>query len=286
VGGEAGATSGPYVQVASGLAPFVCALTEDGDPTCWGAADYFLQGPDPALLPLTSIAATQHQVCAVTVQRRIGCFRVAHNVFEAGPTGLYGMTEYAEVDTGFRTTSGARILCGLTLSGNVLCGGPSVEPEPPVVGTFTQVSNWQTGCAVAETGELACWPWGDPDQVELTAAAPSGSFRQVSVADSYACALDEVGGVVCWGDDEHGAASPPEGEFESITTAPRHACGVRPGGSVECWGDDEFGQSSPPDEPFSQVSARWGEFTCGLTPEGWIRCWGDTSSWVTVPPGG
>jgi hypothetical protein len=146
--------------------------------------------------------------------------------------------EYAEVDTG------AGALCCLTLSGTVLCGGGSDPPEPPVAGTFTQFSVWRIGCAVAESGELACWPRDEDDaaEVELASGAPSGSFRQVSVADSYACALDEIGGVVCWGDDEHGAASPPEGEFESITAGPRHACGLRPGGSVECWGDDEFGQ--------------------------------------------
>lgn len=289
-GGESGADTGPYVAVSSGQGPFVCGLTEEGQPHCWGAADYDHPSLDPYYLPLRSIVAAEYIACFVTAQSWVKCARIHSTRFDPGPTGLeWSMDEYAQVDVN------ARLPCGLSTSGGIVRPGSTLQAEPAIDGTFTQLSlggnsadcpmgSCTAGCALRTSGELACWIWSDGDEVEWI-EAPEGEFRQVSVGSDYACALDPAGAATCWGESEYGAATPPEGEFESITTGPRQACGVRPGGSVECWGDDQLGQSTPPDELFSQVSARSYNFTCGVTLTGWIRCWGDTSTWETLPPG-
>jgi alpha-tubulin suppressor-like RCC1 family protein len=60
----------------------------------------------------------------------------------------------------------------------------------------------------------------------------------VSAGVGHACAVDNVGDAVCWGDNSFGQCAAPAGvSFDAIAAGDSHTCGLTTGGSLLCWGD-------------------------------------------------
>lgn len=171
------------------------------------------------------------------------------------------------------------------------------------------------GCGIASTGEALCW--GDYAAEYGLDAPPAGPFVRIVAGGDYACALDAVGLLSCWGD---GAPDVPAGTvFADIDGL----CGVTPGGGIAClssWGTvalagyrrvavgrgflcavaadggvecsdiglgsaDDYGQTSPPDDFFVDVDA--GDFhACALREDGSVACWGSDFYGESRPPRG
>ena len=67
-------------------------------------------------------------------------------------------------------------------------------------------------------------------------------FEQLAVGLDHACALDALGEITCWGDNnDSGELSPPALTFVEIDSGTNFGCGRRTSGEVECWGSDFFG---------------------------------------------
>jgi Regulator of chromosome condensation (RCC1) repeat len=135
-------------------------------------------------------------------------------------------------------------------------------------------------CAVTTCGTLSCFRSGSSDKDGLT-MAPMGAFRQVTLGEHHACALDESGTLKCWGDDTNGQTDAPSGTFTSVTSGDYHSCALASDGHVECWGAKDpatgqavdFGQATPPTGTFKYLSA--GDIhTCGIKDDDTVACWG------------
>ena len=135
--------------------------------------------------------------------------------------------------------------------------------------------------------------WGNPDVRVSESGGPT--YKTVSAANLYTCAVSTDGEGVCWGsyqapegslwggspsgrreppDLRRRANNPPEGEFLDVAAGRFHACGLRADGSVVCWGSSGEGQATSPGGEFAAISA--GEYhTCGLRPGGAAVCWGE-----------
>ncbi|MEO0592265.1 MAG: hypothetical protein AAFZ38_01690 [Myxococcota bacterium] len=137
------------------------------------------------------------------------------------------------------------------------------------------------------------------------------SFRDISIANDFACGLLNDGAAYCWGSGEHGQLGTNSTEdasdatrvdtslqFRSIAvtsdtwsnSVAGHTCALSPEGRAYCWGSNVFGQlgdgtredrAAPTavstDQRFEEIHA--GEnHTCALAFSGQISCWGRGSA--------
>jgi len=75
---------------------------------------------------------------------------------------------------------------------------------------------------------------------------PTGSFEQVSVGGSHACALSAAGALQCWGLDSDGQTDVPSGTYVQVSAGTNHTCAITTAGDVVCWGSNEDGQADAP----------------------------------------
>jgi alpha-tubulin suppressor-like RCC1 family protein len=141
--------------------------------------------------------------------------------------------------------------------------------------------------------------------------------RAIAAGGDHTCALTQVGGVLCWGDNSYGqlgigtvnetyplGSSTPVAVVElstgvsAIATGEAHTCALIQAGGVQCWGHNWYGQVGngivlgfpPPDDvrpsPVAVVGLSAGVnvletggwHTCVLTQAGTGQCWGSNSS--------
>jgi alpha-tubulin suppressor-like RCC1 family protein len=123
----------------------------------------------------------------------------------------------------------------------------------------------------------------------------------ISTGTYYTCALTELGGVKCWGDNSLGQLGDgtnterhiPVDAFgltmgvTAISAGANHACALIDWGGMECWGDNSTGQLgdgtfASSNTPVDVVGISFGTraistgfgHTCILTGDGGVRCWG------------
>lgn len=145
-----------------------------------------------------------------------------------------------------------------------------------------------------------CVAQGQPACSEVLAdgpITPLPSFAAVDVGAGFACALDDAGGLWCWGDNRRGQlglgapgsrARPTrvgaDAGWTAVSVGGAHACGVR-AGQLACWGDngdgqlgvgDLAGRDAPAAVALTGVRAvAAGErHTCAIATDG-VHCWGD-----------
>jgi hypothetical protein len=147
------------------------------------------------------------------------------------------------------------------------------------------------GCAVGDTGAVACWLSGG---VAFSHPGPAvGALVRSGPGLEFACVLDAGGAVQCRGRGEWGQANsrdwkaveglPPVVE---LAASPFHLCGRTSGDDVYCWGKNDHGESTGkqpefweplmPVEglpPIAQLAAR-GNRTCAEDRSGDAWCWG------------
>ena len=163
------------------------------------------------------------------------------------------------------------------------------EALSPQLAIYAQVSaGGLHTCALAESGELACW--GDNSHGQTV---EWGGYRQVSAGVQHTCALADSGGLACWGRNWEGQVDTPSGRYQQVSAGGLHTCALAESGDLACWGgnkpsdlrglrsDSGWGNYSPiwdwqavaPSGRYQQVSAG-GLHTCALADSGGLACWG------------
>ena len=161
----------------------------------------------------------------------------------------------------------------------------------------------QTGAEVLPQQEVQPEP-------EVQAAANLQNIVGVATGLSHTCAVNSIGGVLCWGDNAYGQLGNDARTFGSTNPYPRsvtglssdvkaiaagdeHTCALTTVGVVKCWGSNAYGQlgdgtTTTQLTPITvtnlisgvQAIAAGGSQTCALTAVGGVKCWGNL---VTTP---
>ena len=280
-----------------------------------------------------AVATGNYHTCALTVAGQVLCW--GENLYgQLGYGG--GNTEYAQrlpasvmglssVVTAI--TAGIAHTCALTASGGVLCwgyngngelgNGTTTNSSVPVAvtglssGVVAIAAGSNHTCALTAAGGVVCWGYNGDGELGNGATTdslvpvavvglPSGA-TQVATGADYTCAVTVVGGVLCWGKNDHGELgngtetnSPIPVAVASLSTGVArialgyfHSCAMTSVGRVLCWGTNSFGQfgngtqaSSLTPTPATGLTVpvvaitAGEEHTCALTTAGGVLCWG------------
>jgi hypothetical protein len=178
----------PVVQLAAGSV-FTCALTKDGEVSCWGNGQNGRFGDIPPNIdrmpvelkeldgPILSLAAGDYHICARTMSAELYCWGGISSDQDFDPQDPFvvkGLTEgFVDIAAGGGHT------CVLTAAGAVKCWGDNYYGQ---LGTGTDLGSWDPIIAM-----------------DLT----EGALR-IASGSGHVCALLENGGVLCWGDCSNG----------------------------------------------------------------------------------
>lgn len=137
-------------------------------------------------------------------------------------------------------------------------------------------------CALDDECEMSCWEEeGEGDRL----LAPDEEFRELSVGDSFTCAIAKDSSLACWGDNSSTQIDAPAGRFRSLDSGTLHSCAIQSDSEVYCWGGNDRGQADAPAGKFVEISAG-NAFSCGVRDNGRITCWGLNNSGQIEAPGG
>lgn len=218
---------------------------------------------------------------------------------------------------------------GLNMNGELGNGGtssiPTATPTPvrdsvtglPMTGVVKLGNGEQHTCAIKSDATVWCWGGnangvlgnGTPDDqsaavqvVRESDGLPLTGIVDVAGSFCRTCALDNTGGVWCWGCNDNGelgdatgtgrlAAGPvlvamngvPFTGAVQLAVGGRHACARTASGDVFCWGDNDFGEVGDdtqidvdvPKRVFDAATVAAGRFhTCAARADGSAFCWG------------
>jgi len=242
----------PVAQLALG-ARHSCALTEAGDPWCWGGNKWGQLGigpgretiPQPTkvegLGKITQLAASILDTCALTEGHEVYCW--GENLRgEAGAPAV----EKAVVWARNRIT---------IASGSVQIG-----------------AGYSTLCALKMNGTIVCWGYvtaqlGIAFEKETSGMVPDiDDATAVAVGYSHSCALRRDQTVWCWGKNDAGqlgdgvdggdgettAAPKPvvlPGRATAVVASTKSTCARLEDRRWYCWGENRSGQIGPRSEP-------------------------------------
>jgi alpha-tubulin suppressor-like RCC1 family protein len=176
-------------------------------------------------------------------------------------------------------------------TGRIANDGQAREAAKPTTvaglsGVEELVASGTLACA-RSSGGIACWG----ADAKTIGSPPKGTFKQVSVGFTHACALDGGGGVTCWGQgdwSDKGTYSKPDikGAVE-LAAGDRHACVITKEKTIKCWGMNDAGQlgTKPDVQPHKKPVAVAGitnaahvvageASTCVILTDASVRCWG------------
>ena len=259
-----------------------CVLTLETEVWCWGLNNYGQVGNNTsgnAWLGPTPVCETGTGFTCEGGQRLSGVKKVEAGglhtcaLLDGGDLKCWGMNYNGQLGIGPRANpdvvpTTAECTSGTSDGCRALPADVTGFPNPLV---DVAVGGAET-CAVDLINDVYCWGYNAHGQAGNGAFEPSppyGVFSPSFVADfvddiiteavtgDSACALDDLGGVWCWGLNNLGAAG--TGAFTARETAPRpvvglsadvvdiagggtHNCAVLASGGAKCWGYNHFGQ--------------------------------------------
>ena len=297
---------GPFVAVTNGNR-HACALRPDGRAVCWGRASFGSIEPPPG--EFAQLSAGAFHTCAIRADdgeidcwgadgggrleapagrfSRIGAASTQTCAIRAddGSLACWGTGQLGEVDppAGVFTeiSGGSGHACARRDDDRVICWGVGSRGElfPP---TGTAYASYDAGVAAAcgiraDDGMLECW--GQTVDGIATSPPPGGSWTEVSTGTAYACALDEVGEITCWGEDRVGRLDAPTGAYVQISTGDDLACARSNDGAVSCWGDPLSSTIAEPIDDAERVVAG-PSHACAIRTGGELTCWGRDSGFL------
>jgi len=277
----------------------VCALTQAGEPYCWGDDYYGRLGRG-----------------GLDQWRRWTAHRL--------PQRVAGEQRFVEL------VAGARQTCGRTAGNEVYCWGDAStggigrgSPNPMAVSSpqridgnpeIVQLSSGYTHVSgLTSDGQVLTWGNNFTGQVgdgthgvvnfrfSPTAAETEARFSSVGAGNDHTCALTEHGEVWCWGRNDgpiilseepmHPEVFPVpvlhgDLRFTQIAAGERNTCALVDNGQLYCWGGNHFRHAGAPgaeflleptrveDAPsFTRIKAA-SYHACGVDPDGNAFCWG------------
>ena len=177
-------------------------------------------------------------------------------------------------------------------------------------------------CAIVEDQSLWCWGLNNAGQLGVDApetefavaerVATDRDWQMVSAGDEHTCAIDDGGGLYCWGDNSRGQLGfSPEnprqpqqvdeghtGPWDTVSAGGSHTCAITAdSGELYCWGSNADGQLGVEDAPSDSemqlvilpedAEDRWidvsagDEHTCAIAERQGsgtaLFCWGNQS---------
>lgn len=304
-----------------------CAVATGGDAYCWGDNFYGQLGrgtlatgtypeftasppspPDPAtkvdlgsykakaIAVGGSIAASSNQACAIAVDPANGMLNKGVYCWGDNSFGQLGRSVFggslaasgtpAQV-TGLGGGSGTNAIAGLAVGNGHACA-------------------IKTAASQAGGAAIVCWGQNDKGQLgdgSTTNAAAPVSVQQFTTAGgvavaagrSHTCAITNVGGVRCWGDNFYGQLGSATPSFSAtpvnvpgvgtdvigIASGLNHVCALKQTGQVKCWGDFALGQTGDTMLTYAATGAvaiaAGGNHSCALLENGNLSCWGANS---------
>ncbi len=237
-----------------------CAIDQTARLWCWGRGssgqlgpDHLVDTPFPTEVALPSGAA---QATAVASGGAHSCVLVSPDDGLGGEIFCFGDNSYGQLGDGTLTSRPAPALVSL---------GPTA-----VRATAVSAGGGHT-CAIDVTGQPWCWGRDDSGQLGVGTGAnqptpmpvplPGGATAiSLSAGGAHTCAVDQAGGLWCWGADDRGqlglgvagAGAGADVGAPAAVALPVAATGVSAGGahscaslgdaSIWCWGANDSGQ--------------------------------------------
>lgn len=298
---------------------FVCSIV-GGRMSCRGGDDrgQRLQGSSRGFVAV--FAGVSH-ACALTREGQASCWG-ANDSGQLGDGSRIDRTTPTTVVTDVRfsvLSAGVSHTCGLSVDDRVLCWGADLGSAggsgddhltpAPVPGNrrFVQiVAGWNHMCGLTEAKKAYCWGNNDHGQLgdgtHLDRTTPTevpGTFESLAAGNAHTCGI-EGGEVFCWGDNRSGqlgdgstqSHSSPDSVHGLPASAARVAsgavstCALLTDGRVYCWGQNVHGElgdgtrsnrtrpvAVSGDLTFRSIHAG-GALTCGFADGGTEYCWG------------
>ncbi len=336
-----------------------CALTGSGGVKCWGNNKYGQLGDGSAvdrLVPVdvtgltsgvTALGVGKYHSCAVT-GGGLKCWgdntngQLGDGTMDERwvPTDVYGLPGNVTA-----VSAGSEHTCALTGTGGVYCWGnnstgrlgigTNVDSLVPVqvTGLAGGVAELQVGeshtCVVTTAGGLKCWGYNFNGQLGVGSTedewAPvnvpgmTSGVSMVSANSGHTCALNDQGGLKCWGANFSGEVG--DGTFATrlspvqvlglssgvtaVQAGTDFTCAALEAGGLQCWGDNWKGQLGDGTTEFRAVPgavvgisgivsdlAGGGQFACVKVSGAGPQCWGTNGNgqigdgsvpWQTAP---
>jgi alpha-tubulin suppressor-like RCC1 family protein len=242
--------------------PHVCAISTNGELSCWGrdGAGELGNGAgfDDAALPTASVlsgdpigdaaqvSVGRYNTRYVSTTGVVACFGWIVNS-QSLPFGVDYVEEAAVITLpaqAAEVSTGVRHSCARLIDGRVFCWGLNKNGQ---IGDGTS----DTSCTHADDGVA-----GDCAHYAATQAMglEGCQVEQLGVGQAHSCARCASGQVRCWGAGDNGRLGNGGSALQPIpvtvlnltdatdlTVGNRHACVLRSTGEVSCWGDNSNG---------------------------------------------
>jgi alpha-tubulin suppressor-like RCC1 family protein len=209
-----------------------------------------------------------------------------------------------------RKEVGLALIAFLGIAG---CNSDPTFPDVTAVNWIDVTAGGFHSCAIAEDGTGHCWGSNssgqlgtalDLDEVFSPVRVAGGvPLTQIDAGAAHTCAVTEVGGIVCWGDNQFGQVGDgttedrfrpvtvvASGSFAQISAGGAHTCALDIQGRASCWGRNDHGQlgraSAEVDRvprpvetevQFLSISAGTSH-TCGVSLQAIAYCWGENAA--------
>lgn len=156
----------------------------------------------------------------------------------------------------------------------------SSAPSPIRNSRFSAISSGlEFSCGVvANSGRVLCW--GDNEvSVSLQSEFANSSMASIVVGGRHACGINDLGFIVCKGDNSNGQLNVPANstnQYRALALGSNHSCAItRLNRTVVCWGGNgEFASNITDGISFESIVAGL-NFTCGLVTRNFsVMCWG------------